>query len=540
VSEAPPRSPTTWPLAAVLALGFALGSTRLISLDLPLMLANGDVILSSGGIPRTNVFSWTNPDHGYLNDKWGFMVLVSAVHGVAGATGLSILKASLGAVLAGLVFAVARVRNAPWTAAGMAALGMAMLAYRLHLRAEVVSFIAVAATLRLLPEIRASKRWSWAAVVGMVPIAAACHGYWILVPIVVVVVGVAASEWRTAAIGVAALLAAVVSPYGLANLAHPFRVLAQLDTGLGEAITELGAPFGGPLNVFHGLAVLCALGAVAAVVSALRRRCWEEAALLVLVVVLAFRIDRNLALLGLVPALMRAPARATWVGLAGPLLLVGIASGVPRIALGRSLGPGWEERMYPRRVAAEVPADARYVNDLSIGSFLVLARGTAFIDGNTEGYPPAFLADYRDMLAGATGIADVDERFQPDGYLLRHTVPTTRAVILGLFLSIDYAPTQWDDVATAFEKTDDPEQADDRWRTWMRDVYAPHAATFFTAPEDAGVEGGRADLATLRNAVEACPYHAPFYEALAEAYDRSGDLLRAARCTRLATRLGPP
>lgn len=524
--------------AAAVALGAALGLTKLTSLDLPLMLANGGVILDTGSIPRTNVFSWVHADHPYLNDKWGFMVLVAAVERLAGVGGLCALKAALGAAMGAMLHGLARRRVAPWSAAGLAALGLTMLSYRLHLRAEWISYLFAAGTLAALPPVLEGRRGWMAACVAAMPVWAACHGYWILGPLLLAVAAAGSRSLPCLLTAAGSLAAAAVSPYGLANLAHPFHVLAQVgDEGLSQHITELRSPVSGPYTVFHALAfVLAAAGAGVALRDGFRRQ-WGRCAVTLLLVAVALRIDRNLALLGLVPPLAFG-ARAAWTGLAGPAAAMALATGVPWVAVGRQPGAGWADGVYPAEAIAAADAEPdgpqrRYVNDFSIGSFVVRARGVAFIDGNTEGYPASFHADYRRWLAGEIGIAQWDARFPADGYLLRHNLPTTRVVLLGLFLSDAYAPVHWDDVATVFRRDVPPEETERLWQTWLAEVYLPHAAAYFPA----SLQEPPTELGALRDAVARTPWDRRLYERLSEAYARTGDLAAAARCTRSALRL---
>lgn len=533
----------------MLLLGGAFGMTKIASLDLPLALANGHRLLSDGTITRTNVWSWANPGFAFVADKWGFDLLVSAADAVAGVAGLHAVTILSGAAMAAVLVALCRRSTDGWRAAGLAALGTTMLAYRLFLRAEWMSYLFAGATLLLLPGLLARRRRSEIAFLALVPVAAACHPYWFLGPLLVVVAAAAARNARTFLVGLAGVAAAAVSPFGIDNVLHPLRLAGQVaDAEITAAVGELRAPFsaGAPVTSFHVLAVALAIASAAAVVALVRARRWSDAAVLATLVAVSVRFDRNLAMLGLAVPLVAAAPIAPRVrnamsaaGGIGVVTLVCAALGVAPFLAGREPGFGWQEGLFPTRLAAALGPSrpgARYVNDLSIGSCLVRTRGEAFIDGNTHGFPAGFLAEYRRALTGEIGVDVIDAKHPNDGWVLRHNVPTTRSMILGLFLGGDYAPAEWDGVATRFARMpDDPETADRRWRRWLGEVYLPSALDWFPS-DDECMLATKADPDWGRRAAVLCPWRARYYDEMVRRFTETGDTVRAARCLRYASR----
>ena len=539
-----------------IALGLLLGCTRLGSLDLPLMLANGERILADGAIPRTNVFSWVNADHAYLNDKWGFMVLVAGVERAGGIPALAALKMALGGLMGALLFLVARVSLDRRAAATAACIALTMLSYRLHLRAEWFSYAFVATTLLLLPRVASGDRRATIAQIALMPIWAATHGYWVLGPLVLLAWAVGDRSIRVAATGLACVAAAAISPFGADNVLHPIGVLGQLSGPLAAAVTELRTPFSGgaPFTFFHALALLLSCVALFAVVVHFRARRIGDALVLLLLLAVAWRLDRNLALLGLtLPLAVGASGRlargivyADVVWIAG---LVGLAMGAPSVARDRSFGVGEHAGRFPVTLLKSLPAawaSEHYINDFSLGSWLVRQRGEAFIDGNTEGYPAEFLARYRRILESDEAVASVQAQFAPDGWLLRTSSAPTRVLVLGLFIDGRAAPAKWDDVATLFRYDIDPEAADRQWREWLQSVYLPQARAWFPTAADARSAAQAAlpdsakndELALLRGAILVQPWSAELYGAMADAYAARDDGVNAARCRRWAHLVG--
>jgi hypothetical protein len=544
--------------AAPLVLGIALGATRLGSLDLPLMLANGERILADGAIPRTNVFSWVNAGHPYLNDKWGFMLLVASVERLGGTAALAGLKMLLGGILGGLLHLLARRSLRPGAAAAVACIALTMLSYRLHLRAEWLAYTFAAVVLVLLPRLAEGDRRAAGLALAVAPISAACHGYWVLGPVLLLAYGVGRRSAWVVTVGVVSIAAASISPFGVANVLHPADVLGQLSGPLTVAVTELRAPFSGgaPVTYFHVLALVLSVAAFAATVVRVRERRFGDALVLAALLAVSWRLDRNLALLGLTVPLSaaaaprlaeRAAVGAHVVWAAG---LAGLVLGIPSVAVDRTFGPGEHPDRFPTALLSQLdPAwsSERYVNDFSLGSWLVRQRGTAFIDGNTEGYPPAFLARYRRILEGEESVESVSREFAPDGWFLRTSSAPTRVLVLGLFIDGRFAPALWDDVATLFRADLEPEEADRRWRAWLTETYVPRAGAWFPDEADARASAGAAlaargvadDVAVLRGALELQPWSAALYRDLADAYSAHGDMRNAARCRRWAFLLTP-
>jgi hypothetical protein len=537
------------PLLAVAALGAALGCTQIAALDLPLAIANGSRVLGGAPVPRTNDWVWPFPGYPCVHDKWGFDLLVAATDRAFGTAGLQSLQIAFGAALAALLFALARRETTPWRAAGLAALGVTMTSFRLFLRAEWISYLGAGAALWLLPGIVAKRRAHEIAFLAMVPVWAACHLYWFLGPIVVLVAAAAVRSARTALVGAAGVLAAAVSPFGFENVLHPARVTLQLEgTELRSALVEMRNPFATdtPWSFFHVLALVLALWGAAAVVAFVRAKRWRDAVLVLVWLALSLPIERNIAMLGIVvPLLAAAPLgafvaqAAPWTGLAGPVAAACVAFGVPSFLAGRLPGFGWEDDMFPRALVAKLPESSRrerYVNDFSIGSFLDAARGGSFIDGNTHGYPPDFYALYLRARTGDVTVAEIDARWPNDGWMLRHNRNTTRDFVLGLFLDGDYAPVAWDGVATLFQKTSAPEEADAAWRRWLAEAYLPAARDWY--PDDATVAAAAgAGPGAAQRAVVMNPWSPKRYLELAHEYERAGDGVRAGRCLRWASRL---
>lgn len=288
-SPPPPAGSLTGALQAgavvvAMVLALLLAWHPLEDLDIWFHLRAGTDLVDDGLLPPVNRYSFTEPNHPWLNHEWLFQVLVHATAPqgpptTLTATGWNLLRTAL-AVAIVLALALgdggrARLRGrgspAGAVAAGFALLGaLALLWPRLLLRPELLSFIA------LILLVRAGEAWRAAVarqgtaalrartlvdprapggrVFWLALVWAQCHGFAAVAPLVVLVALVdptgprpadrgAGLRWRAAATGLAVTLAALLlTPNGWQGLAFPVRALGQFrgeGAGLQGAIAEL-------------------------------------------------------------------------------------------------------------------------------------------------------------------------------------------------------------------------------------------------------------------------------------------------------------
>lgn len=369
-------------VAVVLAL--LLAWHPLEDLDIWFHLRAGTDLLDGGLLPPVNRYSFTEPNHPWLNHEWLFQFVVQATAPqgpptTTTATGWNLLRAALAvAIILALALgdggrARLRGRGSPAgaVAAGFALIGaLALLWPRLLLRPELLSFIA------LILLVRASEAWRAAIaqqggaalrvralidprapggrVFWLVLAWAQCHGFAAVAPLVVLL-GLldptgprpadrrATLRWRAAATGLAvALVALVATPNGWQGLAFPVRALGQFrgeGAGLQGAIAELT-----PLLRSPGMLAGTIVAFVASLVigAALVATGWRRIGLLRTLLWLgtaaaALASQRALGPYAIAFALLalrwtppaawhRAPARSRLPALAGGLALVGLAA----------------------------------------------------------------------------------------------------------------------------------------------------------------------------------------------------------------------
>ena len=264
-------------LLALAALAVALAWHTTGDLDLLLHDRVGRAILAGEPVPDTNRFSFTAPDHRWVDHEWAFQVLVALAGDLAGGQAPSQRVAgwqALRLLLTGLLVLVL-IREVPWRSAALpgalalagpvALLALGLLWTRLTLRPELLSFVLLVLVLR-----RSEAALAAGAPAGWRPLTAAlldprrpggqaflltllwyqCHGFAALSVVVWLLGGLLGrrpDSWRRhlrlAGGGAAlALVAGLATPAGLDGLLYPLRALGQFQepgVDLQRTISEL-------------------------------------------------------------------------------------------------------------------------------------------------------------------------------------------------------------------------------------------------------------------------------------------------------------
>jgi hypothetical protein len=248
---AAPREP--WRRALLLSLpvlAFVLGCWPLADFDVWWHLRTGQLILQARAVPRHDWFTYTNAGRAWIDVYWLYQVVLALLFRLGGATALVLLKAVAGAGIVALS-ALGRTEDArrdppvwPWGLAWMPAL--LMLSGRLTERPELVSLLLLTAYLVVLSRAPAAPRLLWV-LPALQVLWVNCHGFFVMGPLVLAAYSAdwLIDRWRPpprpvdrppvrtfAAAGAAALVASVVSPYGLAPVGLAIAQSQKVGGGL--------------------------------------------------------------------------------------------------------------------------------------------------------------------------------------------------------------------------------------------------------------------------------------------------------------------
>jgi hypothetical protein len=438
----------TWLLLlAVLAAG--LFSVH--NLDIHLHATMGEWIVDQGTVPSTNVLSELHTDHPTVQDKWGFALLA---HGLLDGLGpWAVILARLAVLIAlfGVMASTARRLGAgPWAMLLFLLLALVAARSRYTFRPDLLSLLLTALVARAVVAERPDGR----GLLWLVPLQIVwvnMHGYFITGPLVVLAVAVGralsgaegrAAARRLAGLALAMLLACLINPAGLDGLMHPVAILTDLREHIDfyrDAIVEFTPTFADDPRASWDRLAFMLLGAGAAVllvVDALAgagRRDQQERstafaclALLALFGLMSLSLRRNMAPFAIVIAPLAAAIATRRLGARIPgalaalpaaaltlLVVVGEVGDRTSIhdGLDRRFGFGLSEIAYPHTgigfIAEQLPEE-RVFTAFSYGSTFTGWRHpqqTASIDGNTHGYPTAFLIEAMSALSGEDSLA---------------------------------------------------------------------------------------------------------------------------------------
>lgn len=484
--------------------------------DLDLLLHDrvGQDLLGGQGLPATNHFSHTAPDHRWVNHEWGFQVLV-ATAGQLGPgpdahqrnLGWHWLRLALGLALVAALLADQRWgRRTPpglLMLVGLTVLGM--LWTRLILRPELLSsLLLVLLTTRIEAHLRQPGEGTiWREVLdprrpgGQATLLALLwyqvHGFaalapliWLLAALLDLGAGPGGHRWRRALPGlVLALAAGIATPNGLAGLLYPLKALGQF-SGQGpdwqHTISEL-VPL---LETRGALATTLLVFKMSVAWAALwllvtwPRRSWLRPALFGLALMAALGGQRNLGLYAVAFALLHGgpdlAVGSLWTRLQNRMGKVGPVIGLAAPAAGwvlaglwftalsgsqfyldegvaRRTGTGLTPTVYPlaqARKLATVP-QLRVANTVDAASSLIHTRGgRVSIDGRTEAYPAGVWQQYAAFRGGGPAALRQLMSWRAEAVCLAHRNPASHAVIRTLAASADWSLVSADHTGILF------------------------------------------------------------------------------------------
>ena len=230
---------------ALLAFIVSLTLHKIYDPDFWWQLAAGDRMRATHAILRVNTFSFTHPQHDWLDVYWLYQLALSWLWQWGHAAAIVAFRLILVLTLAALVLLGFRDRRQPLSASETVVLVLAwlLLTPRLTDRPELVSFVLMAAMLTLVRR----GRWWWC--VPLEAIWANVHGFFCWG--VIILASATASEWiagnrraaHTATLAsLAAVAASIASPFGWRNWLELPRLAPTMRT-LASSVEELVSPF---------------------------------------------------------------------------------------------------------------------------------------------------------------------------------------------------------------------------------------------------------------------------------------------------------
>jgi hypothetical protein len=248
-------------LCSFLLLVFLIGCVEIEDGDLWWHLRTGQLIAERGEVPRTDWFTYTNPDSPWIDLHWGFQLIAAGLWAIGGAPVLVLTKSLLGTAAFALCLSCRR-PQLPWRqAVGCWLPSVLIFSGRNQVRPEMFSFLFLAAVLAVLFH---QRRRPW--LVWLLPLIQVLwinvHALFILGLIVwacFLADGAArcligggngprptmADFRRWAGVTALSAAAALANPYGFAGATFPFTLLQRIQGDQREFYRQFADEFNG-------------------------------------------------------------------------------------------------------------------------------------------------------------------------------------------------------------------------------------------------------------------------------------------------------
>jgi hypothetical protein len=379
-------------------------------------LATGEWIIAHGAVPRADPFSHSVPGAPWIAHEWLSELLMTLAFGLGGWSGVVLLTgvaAASAALIVGLS-AARDLRGGPLLA--VLGLGLGLMTASLLARPHLLALPLAAAWSAGLLAARNRGRAPPLALSGLMTAWSNMHGGFVfglalIAPFVLEALVAAPRQARLATagawalFGVAALMAALLNPYGVEALIFPFRLigvenLSRVSEWQAEDFSHIG-PMEIALLTLIGFALTRPLAAPPI-----------RTALLVLVIAMALEHARHQLLLGVLAPMLLARPIAKAVGQErvedrriAPIAVtatvaVSLALGAARLLMPIERVDGTAA---PISALEAVPPQLRarpVLNDYAFGGYLIWSHVRPFIDARADMYGDAMLGLYGKLQAG--------------------------------------------------------------------------------------------------------------------------------------------
>lgn len=403
-------------------------------------LAAGNWMLSHRAVPVRDVFTYTFAGAPWNAHEWLAEILMAAAFRVGSWSGLHVLFGLAFGIAAAIVGWGARKNMDALPALLVTVMGLASVGGSLLARPHILALPLLALWTWMLVLARQKNKappW-WLALVML--LWANMHGSFAFGLALAAALGMeavvestdriqAAKQWGLFLL--AGILAALITPQGVAGLLFPIRLLAM--PGL-STIGEWAPTDVGKMSPFV-LALLTMIFVLAK--GKVQLPSWR-AILIVGLTWLALSHSRHVMLFGIAAPLLAAPAiGATWPARpAGvhPAVRIGAAAMMLALVLARLAFPAvrGEDRVSPMAALEAVPADLRgrpVLNAYDYGGYLIFQDVKVFIDGRTDMFSSDFLKNDDRLNAGdGAAMAATLSRYQVAWTILAASSPAAQTM----------------------------------------------------------------------------------------------------------------
>ncbi len=405
-----------------------------INQDIGRHLKAGEIIWQTKGVPKTNLFSFTEPNHPFINHHWLSEVVFFLLNGVIGLKGLILFKTAVVLAAFGVIFAALYKKTGLWPLATSFILGV-LIFDRTDIRPEIFSYLFLAIFLAAIFKAKYSQNYKWLYALPIIQLFwANMHIYFALGPGLLFLFLIdrlihkenAAILKKLAFIFLITCAAVLINPNFIKGALQPFTILNDYGYGIVENksiffLTDYGALLSS-IRLFELSLIALILSFVIAIKNGARKITFE---LLMAAVfsVLGAKMIRNFGIY----ALTFAPIFALNIGTIHPPAWLAnkktkmISMGLIAVILGWLIINEVNNKYFEwtesgKRFGLEIPTGAAngvdfvkqnnirgpVFNNFDVGSFLIwklYPEQKVFVDGRPEAYSIDFFEKvYKPMM----------------------------------------------------------------------------------------------------------------------------------------------
>lgn len=136
---------------AIVLLAFLLGCRQISETVTLVRVRTGEYLTANGILPPANdVFSYTATERPWVNLAWMFDIVIAGVHGIGGATGLTLFSALAAAAIFYLLHAIGRRETPTWWTSVCACIALMMVQLQFTALPQVITLLGTAWVLHSL------------------------------------------------------------------------------------------------------------------------------------------------------------------------------------------------------------------------------------------------------------------------------------------------------------------------------------------------------------------------------------------------------
>lgn len=454
--------------------GITASGPRILNFDgdLPRHILSGNLILQTGHVSTTDIFSFRTTGYPSFPHEWLAQVLLAAAYNVLGLDGIVLLTALVVTLTWGLVYRQAMRRsNSLFSALSLTALGVAAAQIHVLPRPHVFTYLLAAIWITVLENLEENKRQAGWALPLIMLIWVNTHGMFVLGIFIlgIYLVGDFLSQpskaWFTSPrtrflliVSGLSILATFVSPTGpgiwetIASLGSNAYITSKIPE---YRSANFHLPETWPFLILLGLALM-------SFARSREKIGWKDLLLMAAFTGLALYSSRMIPIFAIIGVPITARAVAGWLRSEAPQSRVwsleanisrtnAAASGLVWVAAvmvgallllrsGYAIDPGgagnaFDRRFFPVEAAGWLkahPQSGHMFNEFDWGGYLLLSlwpEQQIFMDGHTHIYGERLTREYEQVITLSEGWQNVFTKYNIHWVIMRRQAPLVQALI---------------------------------------------------------------------------------------------------------------